>query len=68
MGDIIRVSEGSLAPLACLEDTENGCGRQSCWPGPAVLGRAGPGNPRLRGSVTLADVMAYRPEETPEKE
>ena len=68
VGDIIRVSEGSLAPLACLEDTENGCGRQSCcqarqfWAG---LDRA------IRDyvdSVTLADVMAYRPEETPEKE
>ena len=31
MGDILRVTEGSLAPVACLEDTPNLCERQgSC--------------------------------------
>ena len=68
VGDIIRVSEGSLAPLACLEDTEHGCERQNCcqarhfWAG---LDRA------IRDyvdSVTLADVMAYRPEGEPQQE
>lgn len=68
VGDIIRISEGSLAPLACLEDPEHGCQRQnSCqarqfWAG---LDQA------IRDyvdSVTLADVMAYQPEEAQEKE
>lgn len=49
MGDIIRVSEGSLAPLACLEDTENGCGRQSCCQARQFWAGLDPGNPRLRG-------------------
>ena len=31
VGDILRVTEGSLAPVACLEDTPNLCERQgSC--------------------------------------
>ena len=27
VGDILRVTEGSLAPVACLDDTENQCER-----------------------------------------
>lgn len=29
VGDILRVAEGSLAPVACLEDEENQCERSS---------------------------------------
>lgn len=28
VGDILRVTEGNLAPVACLEDTVNLCGRR----------------------------------------
>lgn len=62
VGDIIRVSEGSLAPLACLEDSANGCGRQdSCqarhfWAGLDQAIRT------YVDSVTLADVMHAQPE------
>lgn len=28
VGDILRMTEGSLAPIACLEDTSNRCERQ----------------------------------------
>ena len=27
MGDILRLTEGNLAPVACLEDSENRCER-----------------------------------------
>lgn len=62
VGDIIRVSEGSLAPLACLEDSEHNCQKQhSCqarrfWEGLDEAIRA------YVDSVTLADVAAYHPE------
>lgn len=61
VGDIIRVSEGSLSPLACLEDPENTCARQDAckvrhfWAG---LDRA---ISDYVDSVTLADVMNYSP-------
>lgn len=29
-GMILRLTEGSLAPVACLEDDENGCTRADC--------------------------------------
>jgi Rrf2 family protein len=32
LGDILRTTEGSLAPIACLEDDENQCERQSICP------------------------------------
>lgn len=61
VGDIIRVSEGSLAPLACLEDAENTCGRQDAcqvrhfWAGLDDAIRT------YVDSVTLADVMNFHP-------
>ena len=30
VGMILRITEGSLAPVACLEDDENICNRQEC--------------------------------------
>lgn len=32
LGDILRTTEGSLAPIACLEDEENLCERKSICP------------------------------------
>ena len=32
MGDILRAAEGSLAPVACLEDDENMCERSAICP------------------------------------
>ncbi len=32
VGDILRISEGSLAPVSCLEDEVNQCGRHSLCP------------------------------------
>lgn len=32
VGDILRAAEGSLAPVACLEDEENQCDRSSICP------------------------------------
>lgn len=29
IGDILRTTEGSIAPIACLEDSENQCNRSS---------------------------------------
>lgn len=63
VGDIIRVSEGSLAPLACLEDSGHGCGRESScqarhfWAGLDEAIRT------YVDSMTLADVASFRPEE-----
>lgn len=38
-GDILRVAEGSLAPVACLEDSVNQCPRASECPDAGILGR-----------------------------
>ena len=32
IGDILRITEGELAPVACLEDEENNCPRVSVCP------------------------------------
>ncbi len=32
IGDILRTVEGSLAPIACLDDEPNRCGRQEACP------------------------------------
>lgn len=32
VGDILRVTEGSLAPIACLEDDTNNCPRREACP------------------------------------
>ncbi|MEG2037375.1 MAG: Rrf2 family transcriptional regulator [Ruthenibacterium sp.] len=30
IGSILRLTEGNLAPVACLENAENACGRRDC--------------------------------------
>ena len=57
VGDILRVTEGDLAPVACLEDEENQCGRYSCcctidfWQGLYDVVN------KYVDSVTLADLL-----------
>ncbi len=56
-GDILRVAEGSLAPVACLEDSENQCPRAAeCLTLGFWEGLAGVINQYV-DSVTLEDLV-----------
>ncbi|MDY5957263.1 MAG: Rrf2 family transcriptional regulator, partial [Frisingicoccus sp.] len=56
VGDILRVAEGSLAPIACLEDDVNQCPRASeCLTLPFWTGLAEVINNYV-DSVTLEDL------------
>ncbi len=57
VGDILRVAEGSLAPVVCLEDEENQCPRNAdCYTLSFWEGLAGVINGYV-DSVTLADLL-----------
>ncbi len=57
VGDILRVTEGDLAPVACLDDEHNQCGRFACcstidfWQGLYDVVN------KYVDSVTLADLL-----------
>lgn len=57
LGDILRATEGSLAPVACLEGTQNHCSRQAdCVTLPVWRGLGKVINDYL-DSITLQDVL-----------
>jgi len=57
LGEILRATEGGLAPVACLEDAENLCGRsEGCATLPVWQGLEKVVNEYLDG-ITLQDVL-----------
>ena len=60
VGDILRLTEGSLAPVACLEQAENMCGRSAdCITLPLWKGLYKVINEYLDG-ITLQDIIDSR--------
>lgn len=60
VGMILRLTEGSLAPVACLEDEVNDCSRQDCC---ATLELWKQLDTAIRGvvdHVTLADLVEWQ--------
>ena len=49
VGEILRLSEGSLAPVACLDRNKSGCPRAGKMPDAAHVGKAGQPHQRLSG-------------------
>ncbi|MED9904372.1 MAG: Rrf2 family transcriptional regulator [Lachnospiraceae bacterium] len=62
VGAILRLTEGSLAPVSCLEDSVNRCDRQDCC---ATLILWKKLDDAIRGvvdTVTLADLVEWQEE------
>lgn len=57
VGDILRLTEGSLAPVACLEDEINQCGRSGCCAALQVWKRLDEAISGVLDHVTLADLV-----------
>ena len=59
-GSILRLIEGSLAPVACLDGDENSCPRQSHCPTLRLWTRIDAAVQEVVNSVTLADLAAWQ--------
>lgn len=57
VGDILRLTEGSLAPVACLDDDVNQCGRSDCCAALQVWKRLDEAISGVLDHVTLADLV-----------
>ncbi len=64
VGMILRLTEGSLAPVACLDDEINECGRQDCC---ATLKLWNMLDDAIKGvvdKITLQDLLEWQTEKT----
>ena len=57
VGQILRLTEGNLAPVACLEDEENHCGRSGCCATLKVWQKLNDAISDVVDHVTLADLV-----------
>lgn len=58
LGEILRIVEGSIAPVSCLVDGNSGkCGRSVCCPTLPVWEKLGELIDNYLDSVTLADML-----------
>ncbi|MDO5416879.1 MAG: Rrf2 family transcriptional regulator [Lachnospiraceae bacterium] len=57
VGQILRLTEGNLAPVACLEDDVNQCGRSGCCPTLKVWKELDQAINQVVDRVTLADLV-----------
>lgn len=57
VGDILRVTEGNMAPVACLQAEENTCGRQDVCPSLAVWQGLHRTILQYLDSITLQDII-----------
>jgi len=58
VGDIIRLMEGNLAPVSCMEDRENRCERASSCVTVEVWEKIGEAVNKIIDGITLADLVA----------
>lgn len=65
VGMILRLTEGNLAPVACLEDTVNQCDRQDCCATLRLWRQLDDAIKGVVDHVTLADLMEWQ-NETPD--
>lgn len=57
VGQILRLMEGSLAPVSCLDDEENQCGRSNCCATLHVWKELNDAINSVVDRVTLADLV-----------
>ena len=57
VGMILRLTEGSLAPVACLEDEINQCGRSACCVTKNVWKKIGDAIDNVVDNITLQDLL-----------
>ena len=62
VGMILRLTEGSLAPVACLEDEVNQCERQSGCSTLILWQKMDEAIKGVVDTVTLADLIEWQPE------
>lgn len=60
VGMILRLTEGSLAPVACLEDEVNDCSRQECCATLELWKRLDTAIKGVVDQVTLADLVEWQ--------
>lgn len=64
VGMILRLTEGSLAPVSCLEDSENGCERQIDCVTWILWGKINEAVSNVVDSITLADLLEWQSQKT----
>lgn len=57
VGMILRLTEGNLAPVACMEDDENHCRRSGCCATLMVWNKLGDAINQVVDNITLADLV-----------
>ncbi len=57
VGDILRVTEGSMAPVSCLEFEDNNCPREDCCATLMVWKKLDEAIKSVIDTVTLADLV-----------
>lgn len=57
IGMILRLTEGSLAPIACVEDSENTCSRYASCPTVSVWKKINDAVNDVVDNITLADLV-----------
>ena len=58
VGQILRLTEGSLAPVACMEDEANQCARSGCCATLSVWKKLDEAIHGVVDTITLADLVA----------
>lgn len=64
VGMILRLTEGSLAPVTCLEDAVNQCDRQDCCATLVLWRKLDEAIKSVVDTVTLADLVDWQKEQT----
>lgn len=62
VGMILRLTEGSLAPVACLDDEVNECDREGCCATLELWKRLDDAIKGVVDTITLADLMEWQQE------
>lgn len=60
LGMLLRLVEGSLAPVACLEDEENQCSKQKCCVTLRAWKRLDDAINEVVDGITLADMVVWQ--------
>lgn len=64
VGSILRLTEGSLAPVSCLEDEVNQCDRQDCCATLILWKKLDDAIKGVVDTITLADLVEWQDEST----
>lgn len=62
VGDILRLTEGSLSPVSCLEDGEGACGREDTCVSYIVYKKIDDAIEKVVNGITLEDMLSWAQE------